>query len=198
MRIHELKTDSPVFQEVVKGKKTFEIRKDDRGFVSGDFLLLKETLYTGQEMKEGKPLSYTGQSKFVRVKHKLGGGIYGLAEGWCILSIEHAPPEFSSRLPRTDIKYGDLIEMRSHEYDDWEGPYFYLGEIKEHRTIWKDEDGDEVEWPQTHFAMRADCMGFPKRFIYCHRYVRPASREMREQMENQTDHFMKVMESLES
>jgi len=87
---HELKTDSEVFQAVLSGRKTFEIRFDDRGFCVGDSLLLRETTHTGEEMKRGKPLKYTGQVKGMVVSHILRGPIYGLKDGWVILSL-HPP-----------------------------------------------------------------------------------------------------------
>lgn len=40
--IHELKIAPNFFQQVVRGNKTFEIRKDDRGFQKGDHVILKE------------------------------------------------------------------------------------------------------------------------------------------------------------
>jgi len=40
--VHELKTIAPYFDEVRHGNKTFEIRKDDRGFKKGDILVLRE------------------------------------------------------------------------------------------------------------------------------------------------------------
>ena len=96
-----LKTDSAVFQAVLEGKKTFEIRKNDRQFNVGDCLVLRETVYTGSEMKarhnggfpgfmiEGKPLEYTGRSLSVIVSHVLNGPFYdGLSREWCVLSIE--------------------------------------------------------------------------------------------------------------
>lgn len=39
---HELKTWKPFFEAVIKGDKTFEMRKDDRGFEVGDNLRLVE------------------------------------------------------------------------------------------------------------------------------------------------------------
>lgn len=55
-KYHYLKTWPEYFVEVKKGFKTFEIRKNDRDFKRGDFLILQEYLpdsnkYTGEEIK---------------------------------------------------------------------------------------------------------------------------------------------------
>jgi ASC-1-like (ASCH) protein len=52
---HRLKTWSEYFEAVLSGKKTFEIRKNDRGFQVNDLLLLQEynpktEEYTGREL----------------------------------------------------------------------------------------------------------------------------------------------------
>jgi hypothetical protein len=86
MARHELKTDSEVFQATRDEIKKFELRFDDRGFEVGDELLLKETFYTGEEMKLGKPLTYTGREILIFVNYILRGPCYGLKEGWVILS----------------------------------------------------------------------------------------------------------------
>ncbi len=88
---HVLKTDPEVFQAVLDGVKTFEIRFNDRGFQVGDALHLRETRFTGAEMREGKPLEYTGRECHRIVSHVLTG--YGLADGWCCLSF--AAPQAS-------------------------------------------------------------------------------------------------------
>lgn len=88
MKTHELKTDPLVFAAVVAGLKTHEIRFDDRGFEVGDRLRLRETRASGAEMREGEPLVYTGRELTRTVSHiQLG---YGLAPGWCILSLRTA------------------------------------------------------------------------------------------------------------
>jgi hypothetical protein len=38
--IHELKTWPKIFEQMKSGLKTFDFRKNDRGFQVGDFLLL--------------------------------------------------------------------------------------------------------------------------------------------------------------
>ena len=85
--VHELKTDPAVFQAVKEGRKPWEIRKNDRGFKVGDELWLKETTHTGAEIAAGAPLEYTERIMAVQVTYILHGPIYGLAEGWCIMSI---------------------------------------------------------------------------------------------------------------
>ena len=85
---HELKTDPYVFQRLWDKKKKFEIRFDDRDYKENDVLWLKETKYTGAEMKAGAPLEYTGRAMSMRVTDVLRGPIYGLMDGWVILSVE--------------------------------------------------------------------------------------------------------------
>ena len=55
MQIHELKVLPPFYAALQSGEKTFEIRKDDRGFQKGDKLLLRE--HDPMKVRE-----YTGQS----------------------------------------------------------------------------------------------------------------------------------------
>lgn len=55
---HELKTWPVHFDRVVDGSKTFEVRKDDRGYQTGDTLVLREwdpaaPGYTGHVLEVG-------------------------------------------------------------------------------------------------------------------------------------------------
>ena len=76
MMIHELKILPEYFEAVAGGAKSFELRKDDRGFTAGDEIILKEwngTEYTGRSVK--KQISYILKN------------YTGLAEGYAILSL---------------------------------------------------------------------------------------------------------------
>lgn len=76
---HRLKILPQYFEEVWDGKKTFELRKDDRNYAVGDTLALCE-------YKDGK---FTGSEIQVTVTHILRNcKEYGLADGYCILSIK--------------------------------------------------------------------------------------------------------------
>ncbi len=88
LAVHDLKTDPEVFDAVWRGDKTFEIRFNDRNYGVDDVLLLHETKYTSQEIKQGSPLVYTGRTIEAVVTHVLTGPVYGLLDGWVILSIE--------------------------------------------------------------------------------------------------------------
>lgn len=86
--VHKLKIDSDMFRAVLSGRKTFEIRYNlDRDFQVYDELLLQETKYTAEEMKNGMPLEYTGNQWQVQITYILKGPIYGLQDGWVIMSI---------------------------------------------------------------------------------------------------------------
>lgn len=50
---HSIKVLPEYFKEIIKGKKSFEIRNNDRDYKVGDLIVLKEfdgTTYTGREV----------------------------------------------------------------------------------------------------------------------------------------------------
>jgi hypothetical protein len=88
-RWHDLKTDAPVWDDAAAGRKGYEIRRDDRDYQVGDGLRLRKTLHTAAEMGAGAPLIYTkDQPLAVVVTHVLRGAIYGVADGFAILSFQ--------------------------------------------------------------------------------------------------------------
>lgn len=74
---HELKIWPEFFEPVLKGVKTFEIRKDDRGYRAGDLLLLREW-----SQKDG----YTGREITAHATYLLTG--LGLKEGYVVMAID--------------------------------------------------------------------------------------------------------------
>ena len=81
--VHELKTWTNYFQLVASGKKKFELRKNDRGFLAGHELLLREydkdtQTYTGRTLR--RKISYVLQSD--------EGEKFGLKPGFCIMGLE--------------------------------------------------------------------------------------------------------------
>lgn len=84
MAEHELKTWPTEFQAVRDGRKTFEYRKDDRGFEVGDRLLLREWMPTPPFLHNGQ---YSQRTALVRVTYILRGE-FGIPDGYCVMSIE--------------------------------------------------------------------------------------------------------------
>lgn len=96
-RIHSLKTWPEPFQALVDGRKTFELRKNDRGFMVGDQLQLREwDPATYDEIrKESVALrtshieaeSYTDRVVWAVVTYVLHGGRFGLPEEYVVMGI---------------------------------------------------------------------------------------------------------------
>ena len=74
---HKLKILPEYFEAVKSGSKSFEVRKDDRGFQAGDTLFL-------QEFENG---CYTGAGLKVFVTYVLRDTEY-CKEGYCIMGIK--------------------------------------------------------------------------------------------------------------
>lgn len=79
---HKLKTLPRFYDDVLSGRKKFEIRKNDRDFQCGDVLVLRR--YDGEK--------YTGECLYVEVTYicplepmlpgYVGMGILPIREGW--------------------------------------------------------------------------------------------------------------------
>ncbi len=77
--IYELKQHPEYFEEVISGRKLFEVRKNDRDYKVGDLLALNEY---NPESKE-----YTNRSCVVYIDYILNDPNY-CKEGYVILSIK--------------------------------------------------------------------------------------------------------------
>ena len=81
MKTHELKIDKEYYWAIVEGYKNFELRKNDRNYQIGDFLLLNEYkngMITGRSIK--KQIIYILENC----------SEYGLQDGYCILGLNNA------------------------------------------------------------------------------------------------------------
>ena len=84
--VHELKTWPIYFNAILEGKKTFELRKDDRRFSKGDTLHLREWSPEDE--------AYSGRWIDVTVTYKTEGVLFGLKEGYCALAFNGIDASF--------------------------------------------------------------------------------------------------------
>lgn len=78
-RRHTLKCWPSSFQSIWDGVKTFEIRKNDRGYQEGDSLQLMEFF--------PETNTYSGRVIGATVKYIVYGGSWGLPEDICVMAI---------------------------------------------------------------------------------------------------------------
>ena len=83
MTIHELKTWPEFYEQVICGAKTFEIRRDDRGFRVGDVLCLREW--------NPATKTYTGRTYYTSVSYTLTGTAVGIADGFVVMALGSIP-----------------------------------------------------------------------------------------------------------
>ncbi|MBO7713932.1 MAG: DUF3850 domain-containing protein [Methanobrevibacter sp.] len=75
-QIHRLKILPEYYDAVVSGIKNFELRKDDREYQVGDFIVLQE--YDGKQ--------FTGRETGFQIRYILRNcPEYGLMDGYCII-----------------------------------------------------------------------------------------------------------------
>ena len=113
--IHELKTWPEFFEDVWKGEKLFEVRKDDRLFDVGDTLELLE--YDPYEK------TFSGRKIFATITYKLNGGKFGIEIGFCILGFKIKDKwEYYYLKEGEIIQEGDEVEMSNsiHDPAKWE------------------------------------------------------------------------------
>lgn len=84
MKLHELKIEHKYLVEVAAGRKTFELRKNDRDYQRGDLVEFSVILKDGQILKSKVLYVITYVLKDVPE--------YGLADGFCIFSIKEVAP----------------------------------------------------------------------------------------------------------
>ncbi len=81
--IHELKTWEEYFKAIASGEKSFELRKNDRDFLVGHELILREYNQQSEE--------YTGRTLRRKISFLLSGSKaeeFGLKPGYCIMGLK--------------------------------------------------------------------------------------------------------------
>jgi hypothetical protein len=88
MTEHTLKCWPVYFDAIKRGEKTFEIRKDDRGFQKGDVLVLQRTRTDRLFQVDTKFRTGTAMHEIrAHVLWILTGGQFGLEPGYVCMSI---------------------------------------------------------------------------------------------------------------
>lgn len=99
--LHELKCVGYGFYLVKKGEKKAEFRKADRDFTAGDVIWLREFVPEGErksffdepfrsekEWLAFLDTGYTGDYCWLRITHVQPGGMFGIPDGYVMLSVE--------------------------------------------------------------------------------------------------------------
>jgi len=90
--LHHVKCWPDLFQATLDGMKTFEFRKNDRDYRTGDFIMLHEWSPRTEE--------YTDRKFSIRIGFMLTG--MGVPEGWCVFAIH--PAEIPARVVKTAME----------------------------------------------------------------------------------------------
>lgn len=93
--IHALKQSTEYFGDVISGRKTFEVRRNDRPYKVGDLLALNEF--------DVKKQSYTGNSCLCYIDYILNDSEY-CKEGYIVMSIKPCVV-WKKDTPRNDLKF---------------------------------------------------------------------------------------------
>ena len=137
--IHELKILPKYFNDVVKGVKTFEIRKDDRNFKIGYILLLEEYDSNNEYVDINDNLTNYSGRKIVKEITYIFKYIDGLNNDYTLLRI---------KTPNEDVKLewsNDMIEWGEISlYDEWVMTYYPNGSMpyNSYSNPYMTEDGD--------------------------------------------------------
>ena len=86
---HKLKCFPVYFDAIKRGEKTFEVRRDDRGFQRGDIVVLQRTCEEGN--KHWVDTYLNGEPKHqitFRIGWILTGGQFGIEPGYVVFSLE--------------------------------------------------------------------------------------------------------------
>jgi len=90
MTEHILKTRDVYWDAVERGEKTFEVRRDDRGFQKGDVVVLRRMHENASgvwvETRSGQFNSFPHELRR-KISYILTGGQWGIEPGYVVLGI---------------------------------------------------------------------------------------------------------------
>lgn len=101
-REHDLKVWPEFYAQLASGEKTFELRKDDRGFRAGDVLLLREW--------NPRMEAYTGNLMRRRVTYLMSG--LGLQQGFVVMALGSS--DETPTKPVRDADHCDYPDCEQH------------------------------------------------------------------------------------
>jgi hypothetical protein len=95
MRTHELKIDTNFLDAILSGEKTFEIRKNDRGFQKGDRVIFKK-------LEEDGHHHVFSDIATADITYVLTG--WGIEAGFCVFGIANVKGEDEPEKPEPALK----------------------------------------------------------------------------------------------
>lgn len=110
MSEHDLKTWPEPFAALLDGRKTFEIRRNDRDYQVGDVLVLREyepPQWIDNVLPRPLPEHFTGRVVRRRVTYMVHGGAWGIPPDLCVMGI--ADEEDQERKRGTTMKIQDHV-----------------------------------------------------------------------------------------
>lgn len=126
-KTHHLKTLPVYFDAVRRGDKTFEIRKNDRDFQTGDTLVLEEfkggpphaPRGPGQPPLTREELGYTGNTLEIRVSYVLQG-FPGIETGHVVMGL--GQPETLDQFPEHPMAPSERLSALAKSVEDFIDP----------------------------------------------------------------------------
>lgn len=89
-QVHELKTWDVYFDAIERSEKTFEVRRDDRGFQKGDTLRLirMKKHRDGSWIEHRRPHDNSRITVERKITYILTGGQFGIEPGYVVLGLK--------------------------------------------------------------------------------------------------------------
>jgi YD repeat-containing protein len=93
MAEHTLKCWPEFYDAIADGRKTFEARRNDRGFQTGDTLRLQRTKEDnmGRHRVDYDANGRVKHEQLARVTYLAHGERFGIMDGFCMMAIERIP-----------------------------------------------------------------------------------------------------------